>query len=71
MKKILLGLLVVFSVIGISFFSIKPNQAFGQCDANPIQRSGCCSHHGGVCGCNQTYHRYQCCDGAISPSCGC
>lgn len=33
------------------------------------ERSGCCSHHGGVCGC--TNGRAQCCDGTLSPSCGC
>lgn len=34
-----------------------------------LERSGCCSHHGGVCGC--TGGRAQCCDGELSPSCGC
>jgi len=33
------------------------------------KRSGCCSWHGGVCGC--TGGRAQCCDGTLSPSCGC
>lgn len=33
-------------------------------------RRGCCSHHGGVCGCSSD-GRAQCCDGALSPSCGC
>jgi len=32
-------------------------------------RSGCCSHHSGVCGCN--FGTIQCCDGTASPSCGC
>lgn len=31
---------------------------------------GCCSHHGGVCGCSAN-GRVQCCDGTKSPSCGC
>jgi len=37
----------------------------------PIQeaRSGCCSWHGGVCGCSGS--RTVCCDGSLSPSCGC
>ena len=30
---------------------------------------GCCSHHGGVCGCS--YGRAVCCDGSYSPSCQC
>ena len=32
-------------------------------------RSGCCSHHGGVCGCSGG--RQLCCDGSLSPSCTC
>lgn len=32
-------------------------------------RSGCCSWHGGVCGCLNG--RAKCCDGTLSPSCGC
>jgi hypothetical protein len=31
---------------------------------------GCCSYHGGVCGCSAT-GRAICCDGQLSPSCGC
>ncbi len=34
-----------------------------------LQRSGCCSWHGGVCGCSNG--RAACCDGTLSPSCGC
>lgn len=34
-----------------------------------IDRRGCCSHHGGVCGCSGTSQ--QCCDGTLSPSCTC
>lgn len=30
---------------------------------------GCCSHHSGVCGCSNG--RARCCDGTLSPSCGC
>lgn len=33
------------------------------------QRQGCCSWHGGVCGCQNG--RALCCDGTLSPSCGC
>jgi hypothetical protein len=32
-------------------------------------KKGCCSHHGGVCGC--TDGRVSCCDGTISPTCRC
>ena len=33
------------------------------------ERSGCCSYHGGVCGCYGG--RASCCDSTLSPSCGC
>lgn len=33
------------------------------------EKRGCCSHHGGVCGCQGG--RALCCDGTLSPSCGC
>jgi hypothetical protein len=32
-------------------------------------QQGCCSWHGGVCGCQGG--RVVCCDGRYSPSCGC
>jgi len=34
-----------------------------------LERRGCCSWHGGVCGCH--LGRALCCDGTLSPSCGC
>jgi len=34
-------------------------------------KPGCCSHHGGVCGCNFGTGMQQCCDGKDSPSCRC
>lgn len=34
-----------------------------------VARSGCCSHHGGVCGCSG--NTIMCCDGSASPSCRC
>lgn len=34
-----------------------------------LDQRGCCSHHGGVCGCKD--NRALCCDGKLSPSCGC
>jgi len=33
------------------------------------EQRGCCSHHGGVCGCSGG--RKECCDGSLSPSCTC
>lgn len=38
-------------------------------DSKQIARSGCCSHHQGVCGCSGG--RNVCCDGTFSPSCTC
>lgn len=37
-------------------------------DYVPLGR-GCCSHHKGVCGCENG--RQVCCDGSYSPSCRC
>lgn len=34
-----------------------------------LAQSGCCSWHQGVCGCSGG--RVTCCDGSVSPSCGC
>jgi len=34
-------------------------------------RRGCCSHHGGVCGCDEATGRIRCCDGTLSPTCTC
>ncbi len=34
-----------------------------------MARGGCCSWHGGVCGCPSG--RVVCCDGTFSPSCHC
>ena len=39
------------------------------CKGNEPQRRGCCSWHGGVCGCENG--RAVCCDNTLSPSCGC
>ncbi len=36
-----------------------------------IARSGCCSHHGGVAGCDSATGHARCADGSDSPSCGC
>ena len=37
--------------------------------AEEALQSGCCSWHGGVCGCRNG--RKVCCDGELSPSCKC
>lgn len=40
-----------------------------QANSPTVERRGCCSHHGGVCGCENG--RALCCDGRLSPTCGC
>jgi len=59
----------------LSKAEVKPekniNLAFVNADSgdqNPGRR-GCCSWHGGVCGCQGG--RVVCCDGKYSPSCKC
>lgn len=39
------------------------------CTEPTLAKSGCCSWHGGVCGCSGG--RALCCDNTLSPSCGC
>ena len=49
--------------------SNKPPVCEPQKSDQQFARRGCCSHHGGVCGCSGG--RAACCDGSLSPSCGC
>lgn len=49
--------------------SIPPVLPLSQKTNETTERSGCCSHHKGVCGCS--YGRTVCCDGSYSPTCGC
>ncbi len=63
MKKLILFCITAF-IIGFGIALIKqiiPNDM--------IAGRGCCSHHGGVCGCAGS--RARCCDGSLSPSCQC
>ena len=61
MKKIFLILLFT------CFFAEQNMCLIPQCDK--MQQRGCCSWHGGVCGCSGG--KARCCDGTLSPSCGC
>lgn len=58
MKKIILSVLII--AIAVIVFS-----------HNSLAERGCCSWHGGVCGCDSSVGRQLCCDGSLSPSCGC
>lgn len=47
----------------------KPPCASQPNDKAEVGQRGCCSWHGGACGCENG--RVKCCDGTLSPSCGC
>ena len=68
MKKFLLLTILAVALIISIISSNKSNQAIGQCSYQNAERSGCCSHHGGVCGCVKGHAK--CCDGSSS-TCGC
>lgn len=66
MKKILLSLIGFLTITGCVFaYNAYNNLSSNQCVAG----RGCCSSHGGVCGCQNG--RSRCCDGTLSPSCQC
>jgi hypothetical protein len=51
-----------------SAFPDSPGGMSGEHRLRSVERRGCCSHHGGVCGCEMG--RALCCDTRVSPSCG-
>jgi len=57
--RIVLCLLLAMGLGGAELFNCELAHA----------KSGCCSHHNGVCGC--TRGRAKCCDGNTSPTCRC
>jgi len=74
MKKIviisLLLTLITFGFVTINGFNQPINQNVTQiAEIEKAQRRGCCSHHGGVCGCDRLTGRVICCDGTLSPTC--
>ena len=75
MKKIII-LFLVFSSLAFSNSAIQPalkSQKQETCKQElkiqDVERSGCCSWHGGVSGCSDG--RVVCSDGTLSPSCTC
>ena len=67
-------------ICGLGFFNLNPQNLAQASDApmcflsdgdadGTVYGRGCCSYHGGVCGCQ--VGRALCCDGELSPSCGC
>lgn len=79
MQKIFSLLLLVFVVscfanepININTNQVQIESTCKQTIASnvdEIERSGCCSWHGGVCDCSGG--RVKCCDGTFSPTCTC
>lgn len=75
MRKFIATSIVVVAVLGsvyawAEYFPSKLNEPIHQaiCQLEVNQR-GCCSWHGGVCGCSGGF--VLCCDGAYSPTCRC
>ena len=67
---VILGLLGIFSFNSIIAIAQDNNtKEENTCTQDQLARRGCCSHHSGVCGCSSG--RSKCCDGSLSPSCGC
>ena len=72
-----LSALAADSTAPLTNFHIQPKSCIGTSlpkimsieSKEQIARSGCCSHHQGVCGCEGG--RQVCCDGSFSPSCTC
>jgi len=79
MKNIIISLLLLltlqlFASDVQSNFVIQPDSK--NCESiikdgnkNLLVQRGCCSHYGGVCGCQSGW--VTCCDGSYSPSCTC
>jgi len=69
MKYLFLTLFLLFSLSAIAEENICEQLLSQNISKEELAQRGCCSHHGGVCGCSGG--RAVCCDGALSPSCGC
>ena len=64
--KRFLSLAGILAVIGLTYgYYGALNKTVNGC----IAGRGCCSSHGGVCGCKNGHT--QCCDGTQSPTCQC
>lgn len=71
MKRLLLCLLIIFLVPLLSPTKSDKTENINIGVQCVEARSGCCSWHGGVCGCDYSTDRIVCCDGTLSPSCRC
>ena len=78
MKKIVILILFIALLSGFISLDSRSNPESRSTDSyflsqadnsDQVERRGCCSWHGGVCGCENG--RAVCCDGTLSPTCGC
>lgn len=69
MKNFIVITFIIASAITILAITINNFNTEQNYNQEQVERGGCCSRHGGVCGCQNS--RAKCCDGALSPSCGC
>ena len=60
----LLILMIVPAFIGLSYTYDHQVNSY-----DTLQKRGCCSSHGGVCGCDRKSGKLRCCDGTLSPTC--
>ena len=60
----------IFSVLAVGVSLIGTMNGLSRSATElALEHRGCCSHHHGVCGCEND--RAKCCDGELSPTCGC
>lgn len=69
MKTILVALLLMLSFNVLSEEKNCEQLIKNGATQEQLAQRGCCSWHGGVCSC--AGGRAVCCDGSLSPSCGC
>lgn len=65
MKKIFVALFFAFLFSSVGYVAVSKN-----IQPQAVERSGCCSHHGGVAYCGKSGY-FICNDGTQSPSCTC
>lgn len=72
-RLVVVGWIILLGAIGLNITEMRSHPSAATVQARDMssepERQGCCSWHGGVCGCSGG--RAQCCDGSLSPSCGC
>lgn len=69
MKRFFIIVLAFMFLVGAGF--ALSNSSAQNPDTLTIEQRGCCSWHGGVCGCDYNTGKVKCCDGTLSPTCRC